>query len=430
MAGNSKLTEYRFKHIFLPIILMTLLAAFAWYFFGYWISRFLLSAKLMEMSGVLSFYKFIYWYDISSPSVIAQMQADPDNWWWGIKLYNLNLAINNYTSMYQSGAAFRIADLTSVFWFFTAYYMWPFYAIVAIGIAWLGFNRMNGNMFTEKYTMDSLIDREKELYPELHPVFNQNLVATYNLINDQWGPPITEYEFVERHGLLLEGSDNTVIDEHGNKFQKLNYLKAKEVFDKQLDYRFYGFENMQPHRKAIFALIGVMLNKNVDQGKVKINYKNDFCIKQARKVARAFAISGNKFDVNNADMYGEWVDQYYNMFKDLDYYKKFILSRHAYELTVFAALYSAALNIQSVLPTSYFKWLKIIDRPLYFVLNSIGRQNVYFVEVAGIMTHWLIEFDSGMPHIVKKTKNAVKALETELRKYKNEDPDEHYFRKR
>ena len=55
---------------------------------------------------------------------------------------------------------------------------------------------------------------------------------------------------------------------------------------------------------------------------------------------------------------------------------------------------------------------------------------MYFVEVAGVMTHWLVEFDSGMPQILPKTKNAVKALEAELRKYKDEEPDEHYFRKR
>lgn len=425
MADN-KLSAYRMKHLYLPILMLISIMVVGWLVFGYWISRAMLAVKLTEMNGIYSLYKTLYfWNDLSSPEVIRMFRANPDEYPLGVYLYNLGYAITSYESMYKSGEAFRILDLISVFWFFNKY-LYIFYAFFTITILWWGFNKMNGNLFTEKYTMDSLILREKDLYPELHPLVNEGLVSTYHLINDKWGPPLNEYEFVERHELLLQGRDNQVIDEHGNVFQKLNYLKAKEVFDKQLGNRFYGFENMVPHRKAVFALIGVMLNKNDD----KVNYKHDYCIAQARKLSRAFALNGNKFKEDNADMFGDWVEKYYSMFKDLDYYKKYILCRHAYELTIFAGLYSAALNIQSVLPTSYFKWLKIIDRELYFVLNAVGRQDTYFAEVAGIMTHWLIEYDSGMPHIVKKTKNAVKALEAELMKYKREDPNSHYFRKR
>lgn len=424
MAGGQ-LAAYRMKHLYLPLMLLIATFVVMWLIFGYWISRGIFWLKLSEMNTVFSFYNLFYFYDVNSPDIIAQMKANPDNWTWGIKLYNLKYALVNYESMHLSGNAFKIWDLIKVFWFFNGYLM-PFYALFGVAIFWWGYNKMNGNLFTEKYTMDSLIVREKDLYPELHPLVDQELVMTYNLIDDRWAPPLNEYEFVRRHNLLIQGRDNQWIDEHGNSFQKLDYLKTKQVFDKQLGPRFYGFENMQPHRKAMFALIGVMLNKNTDS----VNYKEDYCIKQARKLSRAFALKGNKFDVKDPDMYGEWVEEYYNMFKDLDRYKKYILCRHAYELTVFASLYSAALNFQSVLPTSYFKWLKIVDRELYFVLNSIGRQNVYFVEVAGVMTHWLVEFDSGMPQILPKTKNAVKALESELRKYKDEEPDEHYFRKR
>lgn len=427
MAGNNnQLTAYRIRHFYLPLILSVTVITILWLVFGYWISRGMLSLKLTEMNAVYSFYKFFYLYgDVTSPDFVAQMRANPDNYTWGVKLYNLGFALSNYESMHLSGNAFRILDLLKVFWFFNKY-LWGFYLFFGIVIFWVGFNKMNGNLFTEKYTMDTLIEREKELYPELHPLINQELITTYHLINDKWGPPLNEYEFAERHDLLLKGKSNQWVDEHGNTFQKLDYSKAKEVFDRQLDFRFYGFESMQPHRKAIFALIGVMLNQNTD----KVNYKHDYCIKQSRKLSRAFAINNNQFDVNNPDMFGEWVNEFYNMFKDLDYYKNYILCRHAYELTVIVSLYSAALNIQSVLPTTHFKWLKIVDRELYLALNAVGRQDTYFVEVAGIMIHWLIEHDSGMPHIIKKTKNAVEALETELRKYKKEDPNSHYFRKR
>lgn len=433
MANNNKLFEYRFKHLILPILMLASVVVAAWYLFGYYISRALLITKLTEMNLIFHFYDFIYWRDISSPSVIADLRDNPTDFGngFGTWLYNLKYAIEQYEALYDAGAAFRIVDFTKVFWFFNGY-LFPFYFLIGIAVLWWGYNKMNGALFTEKLTMDTLLEREKDLYPALHPLMNQGLVSTYGNINDQWSPPLTEYEFAERYDLLKKGrgEQNQFIDEHGNVFQRLDYLKAKEVFDRQLDYRFTGFENMQPYRKAVFALIGVMLNPSEkDEKGEKKDYKK-MCMDQADKISRAFALSGNKFKIDNPDMYGEWVEEFYNKFKDLEYFKKYILCRHAYELTVFAALYSAALNIQGVMPTSYFKWLKIVDRKLYFVLNCVGRQDTDFVEVAGILTHWLIEYDTGMPHIIPKTTNAVKSLEAELRKYRQEDPSERYFHKR
>jgi len=73
------------------------------------------------------------------------------------------------------------------------------------------------------------------------------------------GAQAQDFNSVSKALAYVKDNQLHVIDEHGNAFQKLDYLKTKQVFDKQLGPRFYGFENMQPHRKAMFALIGVIV---------------------------------------------------------------------------------------------------------------------------------------------------------------------------
>ena len=88
MAGGQ-LAAYRMKHLYLPLMLLIATFVVMWLIFGYWISRGIFWLKLSEMNTVFSFYNLFYFYDVNSPDIIAQMKANPDNWTWGIKLYNL-----------------------------------------------------------------------------------------------------------------------------------------------------------------------------------------------------------------------------------------------------------------------------------------------------------------------------------------------------
>lgn len=56
-----------------------------------------------------------------------------------------------------------------------------------------------------------------------------------------------------------------------------------------------------------------------------------------------------------------------------------------------------------------FLWLKPVDRPLWFMLNNVGRRTA-FTEVAGPMAHWLAEKVIGRKLIVPMVNQATTAL--------------------
>jgi hypothetical protein len=66
-----------------------------------------------------------------------------------------------------------------------------------------------------------------------------------------------------------------------------------------------------------------------------------------------------------------------------------VVGRHAYVATVLYELLDAARKT-GVLPSAEFRWLKLVDRRLWLVLNTVGRC-VAFPEVGGVYAHYLYE---------------------------------------
>jgi len=102
-------------------------------------------------------------------------------------------------------------------------------------------------------------------------------------------------------------------------------------------------------------------------------------------------------------------------------YAQFAEQKHAYLLTVMATLLELA-RTDGVLATAEFLWLKPIDRPLWYMLNSVGRQTA-FPEIAGVFAHWVAEKRLDRPLKVPMVEEAVKALEMAMKEIKYE-PDE------
>lgn len=88
---------------------------------------------------------------------------------------------------------------------------------------------------------------------------------------------------------------------------------------------------------------------------------------------------------------------------------KWIEARHAYVYSFMATLLQQA-RLDGVLASAEFLWLKPLDRRLWYVLNSIGRQTVV-VEVAGPFAHWLAEKKLKRPLRTPVVSEAVHALE-------------------
>lgn len=91
------------------------------------------------------------------------------------------------------------------------------------------------------------------------------------------------------------------------------------------------------------------------------------------------------------------------------------LAKHPYPRTLLHATHSAALAFGR-LPSSHFRWLKGIDRPLWYALNTTGRK-APFVESAAVFTQTLWEdfsFDRGYRLTQPCVDDAIDGLESYL----------------
>jgi hypothetical protein len=86
-----------------------------------------------------------------------------------------------------------------------------------------------------------------------------------------------------------------------------------------------------------------------------------------------------------------------------------IIGRHAYVGTVMSALLEAARERFGALATGEFRWLKVLDRTLYYALDQVGRR-VAWTEAAGVRAHMALEVELDAKETTPGVMLAVTAL--------------------
>ena len=96
-----------------------------------------------------------------------------------------------------------------------------------------------------------------------------------------------------------------------------------------------------------------------------------------------------------------------------------IANRHAYPHTALMELLNQARLRGGVLAPGQFAWLKLVDRPLWYALHSLGFETEGFVrychpnprvEALGARDHWAVERLAGEPVIEPNMDRAIEAL--------------------
>lgn len=247
--------------------------------------------------------------------------------------------------------------------------------------------------FRKTYTMKRLLSQEKGNWPQIVPVTKLNLVEE-DIDNGPWAMSVPPMEFAKKHN-LLKTTDLEYIQGAARRpvpVAALRRGRAKRVFILQLGVAWEGFEKLPPHRLALMAIFAARANSDRDVA--------------AQKLAQ-IAISTEKGKLNFSGC-KSLLKKYYNTEK-----VQRVVQRHAYVLPMMASLIQEARR-DGVLACADFLWLKPIDRPLWYMLNSIGRQTP-FVEVSGVFAHWLVEKEMGRPLKIPMVDEAVKALELSIR---------------
>ncbi len=251
--------------------------------------------------------------------------------------------------------------------------------------------RSSTSNFRHIYTMKSLQNAESVLWPQITPVMSMDLVKEH-IEKGKWAMAMTPMQFIKHYKLFKEEvaiADETQLKKDVTVTVSVKKTRARQLFAMQLGPLWQGVNHLSVHNKALFAIFAARLCRDEDS---------------SRELLNSIARSGGKGKRLNFSGVNELLKKYANR-KEV----KKITQEHAYVLTVLAAMLAEARK-DGVLATADFLWLKPIDRRLWFLLNSVGRQTAP-AEVAGPFAHWLAENDLSRKIKMPMVEEAVDALE-------------------
>jgi intracellular multiplication protein IcmP len=248
--------------------------------------------------------------------------------------------------------------------------------------------------FNHVYNMETLRKSGARIWPQIIPVMKVNLVKK-SLDEGPWASSLTPILFAKKHDLLI------VNEQEGRIVTAINEGAAHRVFALQVGQFWRDILSLPLTIQALFAIF--LARANEDRA-------------NADKLLAQISVSASS---NHLDFRG--VKEVVMKHKDSKL-AQIAQGRHAYLLTVMATLLELA-RTDGVLATAEFLWLKPINRPLWYMLNSVGRQTA-FSEVSGVYAHWLAEKKLGRPLKVPMVDEAVKALTLAVQEIIYEPEDE------
>ena len=246
--------------------------------------------------------------------------------------------------------------------------------------------------FRRQHSMQTLLKQEKENWPQITPVTKVDLLKEH-VDKGPWSMAMTPMQFAKKHRLIYEErfEDSPLRSQRSKVSIGLLRAEAHQVFALQLGQYWPGIDKLAPHVKALFAVFAARINRDADAAKAIID-----------RLALS-SVSGHLDFTGVAEVLAKY--------KNAKEVQRAVQS-HAFTITVMAAMLQAARE-DGVVPSSDFLWLKLVDRPLWFMLNGVGRQTPV-TEIAGAHAHWLAENRLGQPINVPMVDEAVKALDIAL----------------
>lgn len=93
-----------------------------------------------------------------------------------------------------------------------------------------------------------------------------------------------------------------------------------------------------------------------------------------------------------------------------------LISLNAYTRTLIFSLFEQSRRL-GVFQPAEFRWLRFFDRPLWYIVDNIGRR-APFAEGCGVMAHWFFERAARKPIVKPQVWGAIDALQVAVEGYK------------
>lgn len=244
--------------------------------------------------------------------------------------------------------------------------------------------------FTKTYNMESLMQQEQKNWPQIAPVVNLDLMSE-DITTGPWAMAMNPMQFCKHYKLLdleMVGDRKAAWRGEGTVKATVKEEKAIRVFTNQLGPLWEGPHKLPPHTKALYAAFLARIEHDTPATRAYLN---------------KLALSAAKGDVDYSDT-EDLINKYYKKSKPA----QLVEQRHAYVLTVMAEMLELA-RVDGVLASADFLWIKPVDRRLWYILNTVGRQ-VAVCEIAGAYAHWLAEKQLLRPLNVPVVTEAINAL--------------------
>jgi intracellular multiplication protein IcmP len=275
------------------------------------------------------------------------------------------------------------------------YFSYPV-AVILVLFAILAYRSNLTSKFKTAFDMKRLKKLEETDWPQIAPVAKLNLIKQ-DLTEGPWAMAMTPMQFCKHHNLLKVEKD----EEQGRTLVTLLTGSTHRIFALQLGPVWLGVEKLPIHAQALFAIFAARANRDREG--------SDKLLSQIS----ASSLHG-KLDFTGTP---ELLTKHANT-----KLVKQVVKKHAYALTVMASMLELG-RTDGVLASAEFLWLKPVDRKLWYMLNSIGRQTAV-PEIAGTFAHWNIEKKIGRPLKVPMVDEAVKGLDAALKEIIYEPEEE------
>ncbi len=249
-------------------------------------------------------------------------------------------------------------------------------------------------LFKRAYNMRELAEAEKKNWPQICPPLGLDL-DKQDIDKGPWAMALTPMQFCKRYKLLNEHKPEPKEGMGRREWNRIEVTlkrgQATKMFSIQLGPLWQGIDKLPLHARALFGIFAAKYHSDVTAVTAMINQLS--------------ASSKTKLDFTG-------VDELCKKYSDTKIVKR-VMESHAYVLTVMASMLIIARE-DGVMAAADFLWLKPVDRKLWYMLNTVGRQTP-FVEVAGPFAHWNAEKLMGRRLLVPMVEEATNALEGALK---------------
>ncbi len=272
---------------------------------------------------------------------------------------------------------------------------------VSLFLIYKGIKIFNKKSFKKKFTVDSLAINESNLWNQIKPIIYQHPEKEPDLNKGVWAMALRPEHFVKKNNLFDEYETET-----GELRQVLKEEETYNVFLEQMGKRWTGSKALSKEEKQLFGLFITKACRNSKEADVLVKALADAYTSRNHGFLRDKWIKAKLMKKAN-----KLVDNAIKKYEEKEVVQN-IINSHFYTKTVLSGLLEEARK-DGVLATADFIWLKPLNRPLWYMLNNIGRR-ASWIECAAPWSHYwsekLLERKVANPMI----NEAVKALDDYL----------------